>query len=163
MWCARQSPLCPTAHHAAIAQLCGQGWADSPTCAACAIQKVVCIVPSQKPRGDLETLALGCCHRIGEVGLKEARSFSMPSRSLNRTLELNSRERTWREWISNAEGLQAQLVLATCRRTLFVASAAASGEYPVLSLSIFCQEPPSQSHILRGPCHEPLLPGPASF
>lgn len=22
MWCARQSPLCPTAHHAAIAQLC---------------------------------------------------------------------------------------------------------------------------------------------
>lgn len=32
------------------------------TRAACAIQKVVCIVSSQKPRGDLETLALGCCH-----------------------------------------------------------------------------------------------------
>lgn len=47
--------------------------------------------------------------------------------------------------------------MATCKRTLFLASEAPSGEYPVLRLSIFCQEPPSQSHIARGPYHELLL------
>lgn len=36
----------------------------------------------------------------GVVGLKEAHLFLIPSRTQQWTLELNSRERTWREWIS---------------------------------------------------------------
>lgn len=101
MRCAGQSPLCPTVHHVPITQLCvGRTGQIPPPVQFVLGRRWFALYLHRNQEETWRYRLMGAVICTGEVGLKEARSFSMPSRSRNRTLELNSRDRTWREWNS---------------------------------------------------------------
>lgn len=114
-----------------------------------------------KTRGDLETQAprFCCLHGCGWVSREH---IHLQCHLGHRLLGLNSRERTWREWISfcpKYRGSPSKGGLGHMWEYLVFNIRGSSGEQPVLSLNVLCRESPSHSHMLRGPWHKCLLPG----